>query len=115
MLQAHIQFLPFGLLQVQNTLWVKGVSTLAAVISELTRLLCGHHLHIYSNGHIAPGAERLSANPPPSSFMAVVCIIHDRHRSAVIDRESCCHDNLSMNIRGGNTMMKLEREKKVHY
>lgn len=39
----------------------------------LTWLLCGvrHHLHKYSIVHIAPGAEKLSANLPSSSSLSV--------------------------------------------
>lgn len=58
------------------TIWIvtgakQILSKLAAVVTELARLLCGgggHLLHIYSKGHIAPGVERLPANLP-SSFL----------------------------------------------
>lgn len=52
--------------------------TPAAVVTQLTRQLCGGgcHLHNYSKGHIAPGVERL-----PSSFLIMsVCILKNMYR-----------------------------------
>lgn len=56
---------------------------MTADITEFTRPQCGggHHLHIYSKGRIAPGAERLQANLPVSFFVVSVCIPNNIHRS----------------------------------
>lgn len=75
--------------------WVKGDSTLAAVITKLTRLLCGcgtSSAHIQQWSYSTRCRKVVGKTSHPASSQCPVCIPNNIHRSDLLG--ACCHDNL---------------------